>query len=129
MVDPTANMQVDKASLQSFATVLSLTTALSSSPAVSEDPATLPTVTGPRSPVNSHRSSVIVQRAGAASCSFPAAAVDVAALPTVTSHQSVAPEAEPVAPSVDSFEKLPVDFPLVVNSSKILPRWPSGDVE
>jgi hypothetical protein len=43
MVDPAANMLLDKASLQSFATVSSLTTASSSLPAVAEDPAALPT--------------------------------------------------------------------------------------
>jgi hypothetical protein len=87
MVDPAANMLVDKASLQSFVTVSSLTAASSPAPAVVEDPAALPTVTGLQSPVNSHQSSVTGQREAAASSSS-LAAVDWAALPTVTGPQS-----------------------------------------
>jgi hypothetical protein len=71
MVDPAANMLVDKASLQSFVTVSSLTAASSHAPAVVEDPAALPTVTGLQSPVNSHRSSVTGQRETAAPSSPP----------------------------------------------------------
>jgi len=71
MVDPAANMLVDKASLQSFVTVSSLMAASSPAPAVVEDPAAPPTVTGLQSPVNSHRSSVIGQRETAAPSSPP----------------------------------------------------------
>jgi hypothetical protein len=71
MVDPAANMLVDKASLQSFVTVSSLTAASSPAPAVVEDPAALPTGTGLQSPVNSHRSSVTGQRETAAPSSPP----------------------------------------------------------
>jgi hypothetical protein len=88
MVDPAANMLVDKASLQSFATVSSVTGQREAGQAAS--PAALPAA--PPSP--------------------PAA---VAALSTVTCPQS------PVSEQAN--------FPTVVNSSKTLPRRPSGDME
>jgi hypothetical protein len=87
MVDPAANMLLDKTSLQSFVTVSSLTAALSPAPAEAEDSAALPTVTGPQSPVNSHRSSVTGQRETTAPSSS-LAVVERAALPTVTGPQS-----------------------------------------
>jgi hypothetical protein len=143
-------MLVDKASLQYFAMVSSLTATASPSPAAAEDPAALPTVTGPKSPVNSHRSSVTGQRAAAmaatpvalsAAPSSPPAAVARAALPTVTGPQSpvhshrssvtgqraAALAASLTALSADSVEKLLANFPDVVNSSKTLPRRPSKD--
>jgi hypothetical protein len=72
MVDPAANMLVDKASLQSFATVSSVTGRRAAGPAASPaalpaappsppaavEQAALPTVTCPQSPVHSHRSTV-----------------------------------------------------------------------
>jgi hypothetical protein len=88
MVDPAANTLVDKASLQSFVTVSSLTAALSPAPAEAEDSAALPTVTGPRSPVHNHRSSVTGQRETTAPSSS-LVAVERAALPTVTGPQSL----------------------------------------
>ena len=46
-----------------------------------------------------------------------------------TGHQAAAPVASLATPTADSFDKLLVDFPAVVNSSKVLPQWPSGDLE
>jgi hypothetical protein len=117
MVDPAANMLVDKASLQSFVTVLSLTAASSPAPAVVEDPAALPTVTGLQSPVNSHRSSVTGQRETAALSSPPPGRWSGLLFPLspVHSHRSTAtgpqlpvsgPAALPAALSVDSVERL-----------------------
>ncbi len=60
--------------------------------------------------VSGHQSAVISQRS------------------SVTGHQAAAPAAALAAPSAHSFEKLVADFPPVFNSSKILPRRPSGDV-
>jgi hypothetical protein len=132
MVDPAANMLEDKASPQSFATVSVLTAAAPPSAAAAGDPAALPTVTGPWSPVNSHWSSVT----GRAS-SFPSLTADCCGAgrsshshrSSVTGQRAAAPAAAPAALSADSVEKLLADFPTVVNSSKTLPRRPSGDVE
>jgi hypothetical protein len=76
MVDPAANMLVDKASLQSFVTVSLLTAAFSSLPASAVNPAALPTVTGQQSLVINHRCSP------SSSPSGPASAVPDVKVPT-----------------------------------------------
>jgi hypothetical protein len=86
------------------------------------------TFTGQQSPVISHRSAgdsglFLIPGSSGLGCSSHSHRS------AITGQQAAAPAAALAALSEDSVEKLLADFPAVVNSSKTLPRRPSGDVE